>query len=145
MEQRQIKFRGFSKEQNKWVYGSLLQSEIAANGYCLCEIHERFADDFSIARCFVEPQSVGQWTGLRDRNGKEIYEGDVLKALPEYINIYRFKDIGEVKYVEDSGGFRIVGKWNKNQHDEPLTCDTAITSEVIGNVFENNPITEKLK
>lgn len=76
---RLIEFRGISVYENKWVYGSLLQSEIASNGYVQCEIHERYADSLSISKHRVIPETVGRFTGLKDKLGNKIFEDDILE------------------------------------------------------------------
>ena len=82
-----------------------------------------------------------QFTGLKDKNGKEIYEGDIMKITLEGLGFWKkqkdLERIGEVIYNEDYAGFIVEWEYSKNQHHESLNCDIACTGEVIGNIYEN--------
>lgn len=66
---REIKFRGLRVDGKGWVYGDLL---------CNWTAHQILSDEDG-NEYLVIPETVGQFIGLKDLNGKEIYEGDVLK------------------------------------------------------------------
>lgn len=69
---REIKFRGIGKDSGQWIFGDLIRS----NGGTL--IFPEDAPD-SYDNYIVKPETVGQFTGLRDRDGKDIYDGDIKK------------------------------------------------------------------
>ena len=63
---RDIKFRGLSSDGKGWVFGNFIHNKID----CPCIV------DIEAEQYEVKPETVGQFTGLTDKNGKEIYEGD---------------------------------------------------------------------
>lgn len=119
---RTIKFRGKSILTDEWLYGDLVHS---AN-------KKRFGilvnDKDSYDECEVAPETVGQFTGLYDCDGKEIFEGDILD----------FNGITvEVRFVRGVFAFLLDGDL-----DEELCgdCRTDLFAKVIGNVYENPDI-----
>jgi len=133
---RETKFRGFSKKENKWVYGDLIKDidkfNIAEKDSIdvVLDLYDNFKGcGFDYENIFdVEKESIGQFIGLKDKYGNEIYESDICKYKNENETY-----VGGIKYVEKYASFKLILPNGTLVDLESILNDT----EVIGNIYEN--------
>lgn len=142
---REIKFRGKDIKGN-WRYGDLMtMKHFVANSE-----EEYQIGDFESSLVYkINKETIGQYTGLHDKNGKEIYEGDIVTGTKyPFIDIGKQNYIGIVVFYEDVAQFGYEYKCvNKDKRgisnginnefnaNENLICEDL---EVIGNIYENS-------
>lgn len=117
---REIKFRGQQINTKKWVYGYLYRNK---GLYVICE-NIRYAEEEPILL-----DTVGQYTGLHDKNGKEIFEGDIVK-----VDSNMLKMTGIVTYNDNEAMFVL-----EDLSDKIEECLLYMQEdlEVIGNIYDN--------
>jgi uncharacterized phage protein (TIGR01671 family) len=125
---REILYRGKlirdinpQKPAGSWVYGGYY---LWKNGAC---IHE----DNACIGLFVDPETVGEYTGLNDREGRRIFEGDIVE-----LDYGRFgKARGVIKWSEKECGFMLIGKYGK-VNSLARVNESPEAVEIIGNIHD---------
>ena len=113
---REIKFRGKREDNGEWIVGSYIYAFDMVHEHCI-----RCGTTYAVI-----PETVGQYTGLHDKNGVEIYEGDVVQFHlmgREHIVVY---DPAIFRLADTNGDFTTSGypDWDMcevigNIHDKP--------------------------
>jgi uncharacterized phage protein (TIGR01671 family) len=139
---RDIKFRGKRVNTGEWVYGDLIHERYGTCIQFIITVNPRGEGaperkpTIERHKATIDPATVGQYTGLKDKNGVEIYEGDILKIKEIQFDVAlmgRCKVVNIAVEIEDS---LVCFALNQGIYN----LDTA---EVIGNIHENPDLLEQ--
>ena len=120
---RTIKFRGKLKSNGNWEYGDLLHDNFDACYIYPIEVGDLYKNNEVI------PETIGQFTGLYDREGKEIFEGDILRFGNSQSGVC------EVKWNEHIAAFCIRFYFKDEIGSRPL--GGGVEFAIIGNIHDN--------
>lgn len=129
---REIKFRGKNIVSGEWSYGDFTPEKMWPTKLvdCVGEYPSEPAQS-------VRPETVGQYTGLKDKNGREIYEGDILRLVyPEYTVTVK------VEWREKSCCFSVT-RVDREEKSFILDIWESQHGEVIGNIHDNPELLKK--
>lgn len=140
---RTIKFRGKTgtTKGKKWIYGYLY----TVKSFFKDKEYQYFIRDEHLQDAAVDEETIGQYTGLHDKNGKEIYEGDIIEFSYDIFTGNFDTKVGK-GIIEFIGGafhikpFEIENKKEKDIENEEwflLYSVNEDTLEIIGNIYEN--------
>ena len=138
---REILFRGKCVNSADWIIGKyLFEQYIDSNALCIAE-GTITANDYSEILgdwCEVIPETIGQFTGLTDKNGRKIFEGDIIHLEYSQVffgGVYFGEYTAEVSYKE--GCFITDGINNGDEIETPLSGFDNDEIEIIGNIHDN--------
>lgn len=132
---REILFRGKTEQFGNWIEGSLIVGRDLESGqleYLIAPLSAYYTEVKKVL-----PETTGQYTGLNDKNGKKIFEDDIVKC-GDYVGVVSYSDTFAKFYV-------IYNETSGNWFDfEGENCDPIMVyCEVIGNIHNNPELFER--
>lgn len=121
---REIVFRGKRTDNGEWVYGDLTHSVYKIGDTCV----GKYGSEIGMHQ--VDPATVGQYTGLTDKNGILIFEGDVVA----------YRDYGNLAVAWDDGAFQLMREDTFYDMLDHYTIGVAV---VVGNIHDNPELMEE--
>lgn len=118
---REILFRGKRVDNGTWAYGDLLHCD---------DEREINSESHGENGGYIIPETVGQYTGLTDKNGTRIFEGDIVDIIPE-------DESSVIKWDDDSARFVII-----NSCERDFDNYWGHELEIIGNIHDNPELLE---
>jgi uncharacterized phage protein (TIGR01671 family) len=125
---KENKYRGRYIETGEWVYGYLIGNDVIVGD--IVEFNDEYFNTEYWYR--VDPETVGQYIGLKDKNEREIYRGDIPRDPT---------GIGEIEWVQEHSAYMVFTK-NPSKYHHLESDGKILHTEIIGNIYENPELIE---
>lgn len=127
---REIEFRGKTL-QDEWIYGYIFKSQ--CGGYYIVDTNNDGDDGIEVRMRLVVKETVGQYTGLKDKKDTKIFEGDIVKVknCETFVIIYQHN---EFRFIPICNAYTFLQAHEYKESD----------FEVIGNIYDNKELLEEV-
>ena len=146
---REILFRGKRIDNGEWVEGGYYHEKVGEYFTAVFIVEHLTSGVWETNR--VDPKTVGQFTGLTDKNGKKIFEGDMLKPFDDEIDkmVVEFRHGSFMLCLYGERGYMGEGGWVEDGNYGVFECEPLSSYgddiEVIGNIHDNPELLEVSK
>lgn len=128
---REIKFRGKRIDNGEWAYGYYWTNEFG--NHFIKKTFDDKSGAFVLEDYEIDAETVGQYTGLKDKNSIEIYEGDIVEFEVDRRGKIEW-DSGEAAYIIEYLDVNVVANLG-NYYSREL--------EIIGNIYDDSELIEQ--
>lgn len=138
---RENLFKAKRKDNGEWVEGFVFEFK---NKFYITEMAQTFMTayytaesvvDFNMRAYEIKPDTLCQYTGLPDKNGRKIWENDI-------VNCFESECCGKISWNESEAGFYFDALLEDGTYEEECVYDYADCMDVIGSIFDNPELLE---
>ena len=149
---REILFKGKQIDNGEWVYGNYYERKISGCFILSPKIKVRKKDGVVINDSFevaeVIPETVGQYTGLTDKNNKKIFEGDIISAITLDTGKEQMAVVCFGNFIDENNGDEYIGFFLEFDGIKTTITQLAMEEcknriEVIGNIHDNQELLQE--